>query len=187
MNKNLVILDRDGVINIDYGYIGSLERFEYTDFIWGLLDFCVNLKYDALIVTNQSGVARGFFDEGAVETIHSKIRSDFKAAGVNLVDIKTCFHHPDAKIWKYRTICSCRKPAPGMLQDFFKATDYSPSDSVLIGDKVSDVECGNRLGIPSFLLNETGDLDKLDWSLVKIQKSVSPLLTALRKTRASIF
>lgn len=181
MTKKLVILDRDGVINIDDGYIGSLEQFKYTGFIWGLLDFCAELKYDALIVTNQSGVARGFFDEEAVERIHNKIRSDFKAANVNLVEIKTCFHHPEAKVWKYRTNCDCRKPAPGMLQDFFKATDYSPLHSVLIGDKVSDVECGRSLGIPSFLLNETRELDEMDWYNLKMQKFIAPLLTALRK------
>jgi len=112
--------------------------------------------YYVFIVTNQSGVARGIYDEAAIHDLHSWMNEELRAAGARIDDIRYCPHHPQASIVAYRTQCSCRKPAAGMLLDLMDVWPVIREASVMIGDKESDAVAGRAAGIASAIVPAGG-------------------------------
>ncbi len=145
-------LDRDGVINIDSGYVSRPEDFA---FVPGAAEACAALAkagFTLFIVTNQSGIGRGYFTEDDFRHLMTGVTSQMKAAGAPVEHVYFCPHHPEAKIPEYRSVCSCRKPAPGMILQ--AAADY-PVDlaaSVLFGDSTRDIEAGHAAGVGTLVL-----------------------------------
>ncbi|HEY4080980.1 MAG TPA: D-glycero-beta-D-manno-heptose 1,7-bisphosphate 7-phosphatase [Burkholderiaceae bacterium] len=140
-------LDRDGVINIDHGYVSRWEEFE---FVPGAVDAMRRLGeagYALVVVTNQSGVARGYFDEAAVERLHEALRAHLAEQGVTLAAIEYCPHLPDATVARYARECDCRKPAPGMLLRAAETLGLDMSASLMFGDKPSDIEAAQAAGV----------------------------------------
>jgi D-glycero-D-manno-heptose 1,7-bisphosphate phosphatase len=140
-------LDRDGVINIDHGYVSRWEDFEYVP---GAVDALRRLQaagYALVIVTNQSGVARGYYDEAAVHALHDALCRDLAEQGVTLAGIEHCPHLPDARVTGYAIDCNCRKPAPGMILRSAAALGIDLAGSLIFGDKASDVEAGRAAGV----------------------------------------
>jgi len=140
-------LDRDGVINVDHGYVSRWEQFEYVP---GAVDAMRRLQtagYALVVVTNQSGVARGYYDEAAVNSLHDKLRQDLAARGVALDAIEYCPHLPDARVPQYAMDCACRKPAPGMILRSAQTLNIDLAASLMFGDKSSDVEAGRAAGV----------------------------------------
>ncbi len=124
------------------------------------------MGFHLFVVTNQSGVARGYFEEAAIDRVHAAMQSALPE-GVRFVDIAYCPHHPQGRIARYAVACDCRKPAPGMLNRLIARHHIDRAGSFLIGDKASDMEAAARAGVPGFLFTG-GDLDAfvtniLDW------------------------
>jgi D-glycero-D-manno-heptose 1,7-bisphosphate phosphatase len=153
-----VFLDRDGTLNEDFGYV---HRFE--DFRWlpGAKDAIRRLNAAGVyvfVVTNQSGVARGLFGEDAVMALHARMREELREVGAAIDDFRYCPHHPDAGIGAYRQVCTCRKPAPGMILDLIAHWPIDKAHSVMVGDKTLDVEAGRAAGIAAALVR-SGELE----------------------------
>ena len=146
-----VFFDRDGVINADHGYVGDASRFVFLpDAIAG-----VKAANDggalAFLVTNQSGVARGYYTEQDVVDLHRHMAREMRRHGAHFDDIRMCPHLPDGAVAAYRQVCRCRKPEPGMLLDIMRHWPVERTRSVMIGDKASDLEAARAAGLTGML------------------------------------
>ena len=154
--KPAIFLDRDGTINLDHGYVHLSDDFQFID---GVIDAMVELKkmgYLLVLITNQSGIARGLFTED--QFMHLTEWMDWSLAdrGVDLDGIYFCPHHPQAIIEEYRQDCECRKPKAGMFIDAQTQLDIDMSASYMIGDKMEDMLAASAAGVGHKVLVRTG-------------------------------
>jgi D-glycero-D-manno-heptose 1,7-bisphosphate phosphatase len=155
-SKRAIFLDRDGVINEDNGYVSVVDDFE---FIEGVIEALKKLKekgYLLVIITNQSGIARGYFSEQQFNTLTEWMDWSLADRGVDLDGIYYCPHHAKHGIGEYKIDCDCRKPKAGMINEAVKELDIDLSQSILIGDKLSDIQAGIAAGINNNYLVRTG-------------------------------
>ena len=150
-------LDRDGVINHDDSYIGTRDRIRWMPGVARAIQRLNEAGYFVFIFTNQSGVARGFFSEDDVRNLHLWMQSHLASQGARIDDFRYCPHHPDGSVAGYLEDHHWRKPAPGMILDLMRAWPVETSESFLIGDKPSDMEAANAVGITGHLFTG-GDL-----------------------------
>ena len=140
-----IFLDRDGVINKDINYLHKIDDFEFVD---GIFDVCLyfqSLGYKIIIITNQSGISRGYYSHSDYQKVTQWMLDQFKYKNINILDVFHCPHGPDST-------CDCRKPKPGM---FLKAKDKHNTDmekSWMIGDKERDTIAANSAGIDNTIL-----------------------------------
>lgn len=159
ISRPALLLDRDGVLNIDSGYVGR-----YADFRWmpGAIETLIafsEANWHICVVTNQSGIARGYFTETEVEGLHVEIGREAAAAGARIDAFYYCPYHGEASIERYRLADHPdRKPNPGMLLTAIRDCNADIARSIMIGDKPSDIEAGRRAGVRSFLFT-SGRLD----------------------------
>lgn len=142
-----LFLDRDGVINIEKNYVHRIEDFEFVDGIFELCTVAEELGFKLFVITNQAGIGRGYYSETDFEELTNWMLGQFSERGVHIEHVYHCPYHPAAGIEKYRKESFDRKPNPGMI---LRATDeynLDLSESVLIGDKDSDIEAGRKAGI----------------------------------------
>lgn len=142
-------LDRDGTLIEEVNY---LHRPEQVRVIPGVAETLRRLRSEGvalIVVTNQSGVARGYFTEADVHAVHAHLED---LLGLRFDGIHACFHHPHGEVPAYAGVCACRKPAPGMLQDAASAHGLDLHASALFGDKVSDVATGAPVGVRGWLV-----------------------------------
>lgn len=142
-----LFLDRDGVINIDHGYVHRVADFEFVDGIFDLARSAVAAGYVLIVVTNQAGIGRGYYTEAQFLALSDWMRAQFAAAGAPITDVYFCPHHPDHGIGVYHRDCPCRKPNPGMIIRAGKDHDLDMRASILVGDTASDIEAANRAGV----------------------------------------
>ena len=140
--KKALFLDRDGVINIDKGYVHKIEDFEFIDGIFDLCKFFQKRGFLIFIITNQAGIARGYYSENDFNILTGWMIEEFKKRDVRIEKVYYCPHHPD-----FTGKCSCRKPNPGMILTAKKEFNIDLKNSILIGDKISDIEAGKNAGI----------------------------------------
>lgn len=156
MAKPAVFIDRDGVINIDRGYVHTVDDFEYVE---GVFEACKKLKamgYLLVLVTNQAGIARGMYTEDEFLTLTEWMDWNFVDNGVEFDGIYYCPHHPTEGQGDYLQDCNCRKPKPGM---FLSARDFLKIDmanSVMIGDKTDDMLAAQAADVGTRVLVRTG-------------------------------
>ncbi|MFN9805541.1 MAG: D-glycero-beta-D-manno-heptose 1,7-bisphosphate 7-phosphatase [Betaproteobacteria bacterium] len=157
MRRAAAFLDRDGVINIDHGYVSRREQF---DWVPGVLPAATRLHragYALVVVTNQSGIGRGLYSEASFATLTGWMRDEFDAAGAPLAGVYYCPHHPVDAIAPYRIACDCRKPAPGMLLRAARELDLDLSRSLMFGDRESDLQAAQAAGVQRrYLLGTDG-------------------------------
>jgi D,D-heptose 1,7-bisphosphate phosphatase len=146
--RKALFLDRDGVINVDHGHVGSRDRFEWMPGALDTIRHATGRGWHVFIVTNQSGVARGKYDEAAVLDLLDWIADEARRHGGTIDDARYCPFHPDAVVPAYRALSDWRKPAPGMLLDLIRAWELDPARCVMIGDQETDVQAAASAGIP---------------------------------------
>ncbi len=151
MRRPAVFLDRDGTINVDHGWVGTRDRFEWIDGAWEAIRMATEEGRHVFIVTNQSGVARGHYDEAAVEALHRWVAEEVRRAGGTIDDVRYCPDHPDAVVPAYRRTSNWRKPGAGMILDLIRAWDVDAAGSFMVGDQPSDIDAAKAAGIAGHL------------------------------------
>jgi D-glycero-D-manno-heptose 1,7-bisphosphate phosphatase len=149
--RRALFLDRDGVLNIDHGYVGSRDRFDWVDGALDAIGHATQAGWHVFIVTNQSGVARGLYTEDAVRDLLDWIAGQARAAGGTIDDARFCPYHPDGTVDVYRQIHPWRKPLPGMLLDLIQAWELEPARAVMIGDQPTDMRAAAAAGVAGHL------------------------------------
>ena len=157
-----LILDRDGVINKDFGYVCDWERFEYIDGVIETLKYFSKIKYNIFLVTNQSGIARKLFSEDEFLLFQNSLINDMKKKGIFIKGFEYCPHHPEAIDKRYRLKCNCRKPNPGMIKKILQNYKISPDEVIFVGDKISDIQAAFRSGIKNTYLIKDNESDFLN-------------------------
>ncbi len=146
-NKPAIFLDRDGVINHDYGYVCNKKKFILKKNVIKGLKYLNKLDYYIFIVTNQAGIARGYYTEKKFKNFQKNINEDFSTKGIFFHDILYCPHHINGKIKKFSIKCNCRKPGILMLKNINKNFDINLKKSFFLGDKKTDKECAKKFGV----------------------------------------
>ena len=149
MPKKTIFLDRDGVINKEVGYLYKIKEFEFIDGIFEACLSLINLNYQIIIISNQSGISRGYYTEDDYQKITKWMISQFKKKGVLIIDTYHCPHSPNSD-------CNCRKPKPGMFLNSNKKHSISFKNSWMIGDKETDIIAANKAGINKTILVRSG-------------------------------
>lgn len=147
LHRPALFLDRDGVLNVDLGWVSTRERFEWVPGAIEAVRRAVCRGWHVFVVTNQSGVARGFYDEAAVRGLMGWMAGELRATGGTLDDWRYCPFHPQAPLAAYRRVSDWRKPAPGMLLDLIRAWQLDPSRAVMIGDAETDMQAAAAAGV----------------------------------------
>lgn len=155
MGCKAVFLDRDGTINIEKNHLYRIEDLEFIEGVPEAIRLLNISGYKVIIITNQAGVAKGYYTEADVLKLHEYIASELAKSGARVDDFYYCPHHPTEGKDEYRRVCGCRKPATGMLEAAMEKYGISPEDSWVIGDRATDIQAGNKLGINTVLV-ETG-------------------------------
>jgi len=142
-----VFFDRDGTLNVDVEYLHRVEDFRWIEEAKEAIKYVNDLGYLAIVVTNQSGVARGFYPESDIELIHDYMNDELKKIGAHIDAFYYCPHHPEAKVEKYRVNCDCRKPKTGMVDRACAEFSIEREGSFMVGDSERDLVCGRTAGL----------------------------------------
>ncbi len=159
LRRRALFLDRDGVINVDHGYVGTRDRFEWMPGAHEAIRAATDAGWHVFVITNQSGVARGLYDEAAVSALHGWLTDEVRRAGGTIDDIRYCPFHPDGIVPAYSKASDWRKPAPGMLLDLMRGWELDRARCLLIGDQDSDMAAAQAAGISALRFSGGNLLD----------------------------
>ena len=161
-----LFLDRDGVVNIDHGHVGSIDRFDWIEGAPEAIRLANRLGFYVFVVTNQAGIGRGLYSEADYFGLRRHIRDGLAVVGAHIDDERFCPFHPEATIEAYRQASDWRKPEPGMLLDLMTHWPVDRARSLMVGDRESDLAAAAAAGIPGFLF-KGGDLAAFVGDLLK--------------------
>lgn len=167
MTNQAVFLDRDGTINKDVGYLSDPEKLNLLPRVAETIKMLNGAGFKVIIVSNQSGVARGFFSEEVVNEINTKLERELLKKEAFVDGTYFCPHHPEIGTPPYRKNCNCRKPKPGLLLQAAKDHEIELSRSYTVGDEIKDIEAGVRAGCKTVLVltGKERDMPKRDWNV----------------------
>jgi len=171
LHRPALFLDRDGVLNVDHGYVGTRARFEWMPGAREAVRAASDRGWHVFVVTNQSGIARGMYSEDEARTLLRWMADELRAAGGTIDDLRYCPHHAEATDPRYRQDCDCRKPAPGMILDLLRAWEVNPARALLVGDQASDLAAAHDAGIAA--------LQFRDGNLFRFLQSAAPHTTSV--------
>lgn len=175
MNR-AVFIDRDGTISEEVGYINHASRFRLFPYAAAAIRQLHENGYLAIVVTNQAGVARGYFSEDMVQAVHKRMAEELAGGGATLDAIYYCAHHPSVGEPPYRLECDCRKPKPGLLLRAANDLDINLSDSWMVGDRYSDIELATNAGVKSVLV--LSGYGRGEWEHQRENRTILPNLVA---------
>lgn len=164
--RKAVFFDRDGVLNVDKGYLGHIKDFEWIEGALRALEYLTDLGYAIIVVTNQSGVARGYYTEEDVKILHRWMCREVRRAGGIITAVYYCPYLEGAPLAQYNRKSTWRKPAPGMVLQAAADYDLDLSQSFMIGDMPRDVACGENAGMHGYLFTG-GRLDVFVRSIIE--------------------
>ena len=150
--KPAVFLDRDGTMIEDVGYLETLGRVAFYPWTVDAIRMLNRAGFPVVVVTNQSGIARGLFSEAFIAETHRAIDARLAAGGARVDAYYYCPHHPDGRVAAYARTCDCRKPGRGMIDDAARDLGLDPARSVVVGDKQLDVQLGRAVGARAILV-----------------------------------
>jgi D-glycero-D-manno-heptose 1,7-bisphosphate phosphatase len=157
MKRPAVFIDRDGTISEEVGYVNHPSRFRVFSYSAEAIRILNDAGWLAIVITNQAGVARGYFSEDVIHKIHDRLTSDLQNGAAKLDAIYYCAHHPSVGDPPYRLDCDCRKPKPGLIHQAAKDFEIDLAASWMAGDRYSDVELARNAGLRSvFVLSGYG-------------------------------
>jgi D-glycero-D-manno-heptose 1,7-bisphosphate phosphatase len=152
----VIFLDRDGVINQEVGYLHKIKDFKFIDGVFEACKYFQSLGYKLIIITNQSGIARGYYQEEDFHLLTNWMLVQFKNQDVDILDVFFCPHGP-------KSTCKCRKPQPGMFIEARDKYAINMKDSWVIGDKETDINAANAAGVSNTILVKSGcSVDKMN-------------------------
>ncbi len=156
VSRKAAFIDRDGVLNEERAFVHRTEDFVLLPGAVEALRLLQGAGYLLVVITNQSGIARGLYSEADYLALTEHMRARLQAEGISLDAIEYCPHLPDAPVERYRRDCDCRKPKPGMIERAMERLDIDPAASFLVGDRLSDVQAGRAAGVGRCFLVRTG-------------------------------
>ena len=157
MTRRAIFIDRDGTISEEVGYINHPSRYRVFPFAAEAIKMLNEVGWLAVLVTNQAGVARGYFKEAMIGEVHSILEQELAREGAKLDAIFYCPHHPSVGELPYRHDCDCRKPKPGLIREAARRFDINLADSWMVGDRYGDIELARNAGVRSaFVLTGYG-------------------------------
>lgn len=152
MRRPAVFIDRDGTVSEEVGYINHPSRFRVFPYAASAIKLLNDFGWLAVIITNQAGVARGYFAETMVQTVHENLQRELHEQGARADGIYYCAHHPTVGEPPYRRDCDCRKPKPGLINRAARELDIDLENSWMIGDRYSDIELARNAGVSAALV-----------------------------------
>jgi len=170
----VLFLDRDGVINIEKNYLYKIEDFEFIDGVFEALKYVQNLGYKIVIITNQSGIGRGYYTFEQYNLLTTWMKEQFKQNNINISEVFCCPHAPIDN-------CNCRKPKIGMIKKTTKILDIDYEKSWLVGDKDSDIKTAKNANIKNTIQVQTGHkFDAKDSSATYVLNSIKEIPTVIK-------
>lgn len=156
-----MLLDRDGVINVDHGYVSRPEEFEFVPGVLEFLHAAQAHGFLLVVVTNQSGIARGYFNQRQYTALQEHMCARLSAEGIDLAAVYVCPHHPDGSVPEFTIDCDCRKPKPGLILRAARDLHLDLKRSILVGDKESDIEAAHKADVGKAFLLDRSTSDSL--------------------------
>ena len=151
LKRPAVFFDRDGVLNIDHGYTYRQQDFQWMPGALETIKYFNEHNYFVFVITNQGGIARGYYTEQDMHALHEFMSEELHKQGGHIDAFYYCPHYLNGKEEQYSKACICRKPAPGMIKQAFREWDIEQVGSFLIGDKPSDLQAAEASSIPGYL------------------------------------
>ena len=156
--RQAIFFDRDGVLNEEVGYLWEVERFKWIDGAREAVKLCNERGLLAVVVTNQSGIARGLYTTREVDALHAFMQRELSEIGAHIDAFYYCPHHPEGVVEEFSIVCDCRKPKPGMILRACAELDINPAQSILFGDSKRDIEAAAAAGLRDGILFTGGNL-----------------------------
>ena len=185
MKRPALFLDRDGVINVDHGYVHRREEFEFIDGVFDLARTARALGFAIVVVTNQAGIGRGYYSEDDFHALTDWMKDRFAAEGAPLTSVHFCPDHPEHGIGPYKRASVRRKPGPGMLLDAARTDGIDLGASAMIGDNETDVEAGLAAGLPFVVRFGAAASATRAHAVASSHRECGELLRAWSRTRAA--
>ena len=156
--RQAIFFDRDGVLNEEVGYLWQIEQFKWMDGAREAVKFCNEHELLTVVVTNQSGIARGYYTAQDVDKLHDFMQRSLSEIGAHIDAFYYCPHHPEGIVEEFSVACECRKPKPGLILRACQDFKINPSEAILFGDSDRDIKAAEAAGLRAGIFFAGGNL-----------------------------